>query len=193
MYKSLETIPYKLFFKIYSNDEVHLLNNDEKEIEDYTIQEIDKFNTVWNKIKKEYLELPQNDDDSRVFDINKEIDYLESKYKLIQMCCQCLVFDWNDECVAIIRDNDFVITDKNYYKDIELILLQSESIIHTVENFKTQLPKEKIQTKKTTIDDMLASISAVLGIAFDFNTISFTAVNSYLKQVQSKIKSLENK
>lgn len=193
MYKSLETIPYKIFFKIYETKNFYLLNKVDKNFEDFSNDELQKFEIIWQKIKKEYLELSKSDDDSRVFDIEKEIDYLESKYKLIQMCCECLAFDWNDECVLIIRDNDFVITDENYYEDLELILLQSESIIHSIENFRTQLPKEKTHAKKNTIDDMLASISAVLGIAFDFNTISFTAVNSYLIQVQAKIKSLENK
>jgi hypothetical protein len=193
MYKSLETIPYKTFIKIYETDEVHYLSKEEKDLEDFTNEEIIRLNEVWIKIKRSYLEMTPNEDELRVLDINKEIDYLESKYKLINACCECLRFDWDVDLVKIIRNHDFILTDENYYQDIKIIELQSKSIMDNVEVFKTQLPKEKQNTKKITIDDMMASICAVLGIDFDFNTVSFTKVNSFLKQVDAKIKSLENK
>lgn len=193
MYKSLETIPYKTFIKIYETDEVYLLSKSGKDFEDFTNEEIESLNLVWDKIKRSYLEIIPNDDELRILDINKEIDHLESKYKLINMCCECLKFDWDDDLVKIIKDHDFVLSDENYHQDIETILLQSKSILDNIEMFKSQLPKEKTTTKKTTIDDMMASICAVLGIDFDFNMVSFTKVNAFLKQVEAKIKSLENK
>lgn len=193
MYKSLETIPYKTFIKIYETDEVYLLSKSGKDFEDFTNEEIESLNLVWDKIKRSYLEIIPNDDELRILDINKEIDHLESKYKLINMCCECLKFDWDDDLVKIIKDHDFVLSDENYHQDIETIILQSKSILDNIEMFRSQLPKEKTTTKKTTIDDMMASICAVLGIDFDFNMVSFTKVNAFLKQVEAKIKSLENK
>jgi len=193
MYKSLETIPYKTFIKIYETDGFHLLSKEDKDFEDFSNEEIKAFEVTWLKLKKTYLETTPSEDELRVLDIHKEIDHLTSKYKLINMCCDCLKFDWDDDLVKIIRDFDFVLTDENYHKDIELIELQSNSIMDNVEMFKNQLPKEKQNIKKATIDDMMASICAVLGIDFDFNTVSFTKVNAFLKQVEAKIKSLENK
>lgn len=193
MYKSLETIPYKTFIKIYETDEFHYLSKEDKDFEDFSFEEIELFKIAWLKIKKSYLELTPNENDIRVLDIHKEIDHLTSKYKLIITCCDCLKFDWDDDLVKIIRDFDFTLTDENYYQDIEMIEIQSRSIMDNVEIFKIQLPKEKQNTNKATIDDMMASICAVLGIDFDFNTVSFTKVNAFLKQVEAKIKSLENK
>lgn len=193
MYKSLETIPFKIFFKIYETEMYHLLNKSESDVEDFTEEEIEVFKFQWKKIKKEYLETEPSDDESRILDLNKEIDHLISKYKLIQACLSCLKFDWNDDLINIIKDCDYTITDENYYEDIEKVELQSKSILDNVEIFKKQLPIAKPISNKISIDDMLASICAVLGIDFDFNTASYTKVKGYLKQVESKIKSLENK
>ena len=196
MYKSLDTIPYKIFVSIYENeaDNIHLLSKiHDQEKEDFTLEEISKYFEVWEKIKKKYLEIKLDEKDLRIFDLKKEIDFLLSKYKLISICCECLVFDFNQEIINILNSFDFKLNQENYYQDIERILLESKSILHNVEFFKSQLPKEdKNKTKsEITVDDMLASISAVLGIDFDYNEVSFNKVKSLLKQVDLKIKSLE--
>lgn len=191
MYKSLDILPYKIFIQILETGNTTLLSKEEIEFTEIDLQ---IFEVVWNKIYIQYLELKPNDNDKRVLNIHREIAYLEVKYNHIKMILECLIFDWDQNMVNVILDYGFTLTDKNYYKDLEIIDRESESIISNIEMFKSQLPKEKEEKQnkdKTNIDFVLASYSAILGIDFDYNLASVTKVLGLQIQVDAKIKSLE--
>lgn len=196
MYKSLDTIPFKLFYKILDDNSLfYLLSNEDKEFEDFTPEELIKCASVWDKIYNSFLEIAPNDEDRKILNINREIEYLTSKHKLVITCCDCLSFDWNDEIVAIIRGFGYKLTDDNYYKDIETITRECDSLLIKCDRYIKMLPEqneEEVSKEKINIDEMFASFSAILGIDFDYNTISFTKTKALQKQVEFKLKSLES-
>lgn len=196
MYKSLDTIPYKIFIEIIDTGKIYLLSKEDKELEEFTIDEFEKLSTTWDKIYKSYLELTPNDEDRKTLNIKREIEFFESKYKLVIMCCDCLKFDWNDEIVAMLRGFGYQLNDdESYYDDIDTIERESEALLVKCDRFIKMLPEQKEeQTEKSkgNTDDMFASFSAILGIDFDYNAISVTKTMALKKQVEAKIKQLES-
>lgn len=196
MYRSLDTIPFKMFIRIVENLEfTYLLANEDCELLDYSPEEILLFNQTWNKIYNSYLQLKPNEEEKKTLTIKSKIEYLESKYKLILMCCNCLRFDYDPDIIKILINFGYTITDLNYYNDIDRIERESENLLVKCENYIKQLPEVvevESNNNSASVDDMLASISTVLGIYFDFNLVSYSTVNSYLKQVKSKISALES-
>ena len=196
MYKSLDTIPYKTFIKIIDTGVVYHISNEDKDQEDFTIDEIEKFTSTWDLIYKAYLELAPNEEDRKLLNTKREIEFFETKHKLIIMCCDCLKFEWNDEIVALLRGFGYQLNDnKNYITEIEIIEREAEALLVKCDRFIKMLPQDKDDNSnksKGGIDDMLASFSAILGIDFDYNTISFTKTMALKKQVEAKIKQLDN-
>lgn len=195
IYKSLDTIPFKVFFKIIETGFTFLLSKEEKESEDFSQEEIEKFDIIWSKIYKQYLELTPNEEERRLLNIEREIEFFQSKYKLVIMCCDCLSFDWEDDLVAILKGFGYKITEENYLKDIETIVRESESLLIKCDKFINLLPEKKEGNSKKVkidVDEMFASFSAILGIDFDYNTVSVTKTFALQKQVEVKIKSLES-
>ncbi len=178
-----------------ASGEIHLLANQDKELEDFTEEELIKIKSIWSKIYESYLGLKLNEKDSQVLNINAEIEFLTSKYEFIKMAVECLFFDWHEGIVLKLRELGFKLTDSNdYYSDLDTINRESLAILDNIEVFRTQLPKEKTDPEdkeKQVIDFVFASYCAVLGIDFDFNTASFLKILGFEKQVEAKIKALE--
>ena len=193
MYKSIDTLPYKTFLKIIKTGDFSLLSKTDNDA--FTENEMQLFEATWQKIYNEYNDLKPNESDKRILNINKEIYFLECKYQHIKMILECLIFDWQQELVDIILGYGFTLNDETYYKDLERISIESESILSNIEMFKSQLPvqKETLKKEPVNIDFVFANWSTIVGIDFDYNLASVTKILGIEMQVQAKIKSLENK
>lgn len=186
IYDSLDIIPYKTFIKIVETGNVQLLSHD---ITDKSI-----LNEVWDRIYQEHLqEAEETQDGKRIFRLAKEIDALGAKHKVILMACEALKFDWNDDLVDLLKKYGYAIRNTNtedYYSDIQKIERESNALAIKASNLRNQLPKSS-DNQKVTIDDIMASYSAILGIDFDYNTLPYRKFFALQKQVDSKIKALE--
>lgn len=189
MYNSLSKIPVKLFYKILSTLEYRLLieENDMPFISEETIT------STWTELKKEYDTKYTNNDNS-LFEIRKEIEILSAKHTQIILICHCLRFEWEQELVDILTDNMYAIKDdENYFSYIETIERQAESLKIKINRLNDFLPKKTENTteEETDLDDVMASYSSILGIDFDFETISVTKFFSLQKQVDLKVQNLK--
>lgn len=188
-YKTLETTPYKVVLKI-TNDPVsnlHLLTDDEN-------PDMEKLGEIWLNIYEELKELDPNNEGDKIFQIEKEIDALSCKHDFIQLSVVALEFDYDEELAQMLIDYGYKLTKENYYPDLERIRRESKSILNLINRFKKQLPKQeedKKDFKKINIDEVLAFYTSVLGIDFDYNTVSFTKVMAIQNQVSEKIKAIE--
>lgn len=189
-YTSLDTIPYKLFFRIADTGEVSLLSDIETDI-DILVE-------IWNKIYDEHLSKNQSPESKRIFKISKEIDSLITLNKVVIMACECLRFEFDQDLYDMIIGFGYKlnITDTEaYYNDIKIIERESNAYIIKAEHYKNMLPEPKENKEKDSdynVDDVMASYSAILGFSIgDFNLITYTAFYGYGKQVQAKIKSLK--
>jgi Zn-dependent M32 family carboxypeptidase len=186
-YKTLETIPYKIFIKIVENLEknLHLLS-----AEVLTINELSE---IWNSIYAEYSEInPQTTYDKTLY-LVREICYLETKYQIIQFSIESLLFAKSPELIELLDQYGYKVSFDNYIESLEKIKRESHGISNKIKNLKHQLPKIKpdSENKKTNTDELLAFYSAVIGFDFDYNTISVTKFLGLQKQVESKIKNIE--
>lgn len=190
IYDSLDTLPVKTFYKIQETGNFKLLNPDE-ESENETKELFDRLSDEFNKIDK-------GDNYETEFMLNKTIAYIESKENLCTLGLQILRFELNQEVKEVIeKELHIKIRTKNtayYYKDLERV----EGKMAVLNSKKQKLIEQKKKVSQNgnsdssfSIDDALASISAILGVSFDFNTLSCTSYLAYKKQTASKVKSQE--
>lgn len=185
IYKSLEYLPYKIFIKIVQTMDLSLLS-------DQPMDPI-QLKAIWAELWKEHLAFTNTPESTKVFTLEKEVSYLKSMRKVILMACESLSFDWDDDLVELVRGYGYTIRNENaeeYYLDLKRVIRESKGIMVKLNQIEKQLPKQS-KDQQFNLDDVLASYSAILGIDFDYNLISYTKFYGLQKQVNAKIKSLE--
>lgn len=195
MYKSLDYLPWKIFLIISENlDMVYLLSKEDRDSTDFTASEISAFRSAWDKMLSEYEKLTPKSEADRFLKIEREVAYFKAKFKLIHIYCKILRFDWHEEIALELLEFGYTLRDdENYYSDIDRIERESEGLLSKAEDFENQLPKHDLESagSKTTPDQMLASISAILGFDFDYNFVSVTKVQALLESVSQKVKAMQ--
>lgn len=194
IYDTLRKIPYLTFIDIALNGDLRLLT-DEPERKD------EELLAVWLKLEADFSNGKRGSDNgrNRIFNLEKEIEYLINKYNIIKMSCDALLFDKSPELIAMLRNFGYRLRDdENYAHDIERVLRESEGIVLKINNFKKQLPPppdpaEDEEDELNSIIELMACYSAILGFDFDYNTISVVKFWSLEKQVKQKVKAAEKK
>ena len=193
MYKSLEHTPFKIVYRILETGEYYLLANDDRELHEYSPEEHKKLIESWEKIHREYLSLPPNGKDATSLKIKNEIEYYLGIHKTVILMCDVLEQGWNDDLVEFLQNEGYQIEIDSFEDDIARVEREAEALFIKAQFYIDKLPPEDDEIQPTTklnIDSMLASIAAILGIDFDFNTVSFTKVMAYKEQVDIKIQAL---
>ena len=187
-YYSLDTIPYKTFFKIAESGNLFLLSDTEKD--PVILAE------VWEDLHEQHLQRQSGtSEEKKTFRISKEISALETQYKFVLLACEALKFDYNQELIdRLTKKYHYTLrcTDtETYYQDIEQIERESKALKVKINTLSKLLPKVE-QGDNYSIDDVMASYCSILGYQIgDFNTITYTAFYSYEKQVHAKIDSIK--
>ena len=190
IYDSLDTLPVKTFYKIQETGNFKLLNLD--------LENEEEAKTLFDQLSDEFNKIDKGDNYETEFMLNKTIAYIESKENLCTLGLEILRFELNQEVKeAIEKELHIKIRTKNtayYYKDLERV----ESKIAILNSKKQKLIEQKKKANQKgngdsifSIDDALASISAILGVSFDFNALTCTPYLAYKKQTESKVKSQE--
>lgn len=190
IYDSLDTLPVKTFYKIQETGNFKLLNLD--------LENEEEAKTLFDQLSDEFNKIDKGDNYETEFMLNKTIAYIESKQNLCTLGLEILRFELNQEVKeAIEKELHIKIRTKNtayYYKDLERV----EGKMAVLNSKKQKLIEQKKKVSQNgnsdssfSIDDALASISAILGVSFDFNTLSCTSYLAYKKQTESKVKSQE--
>ena len=187
-YKTLETTPYKVILKI-ANDPVsnlHLLTDEEN-------PDMEKLGAIWMNIFEELQAIDPNKESTKVFHIEREISALKTKHDFIQLSLLALEFEYDEELANIIIEFGYKLTKADYYNDLDRVRRESKAILTNIRKFENKLPKQEEgeDFSKVNIDEVLAFYCTVLGIDFDYNTVSFTKVMALQIQVSEKIKAIE--
>ena len=181
---SIDTLPVKVFYKIVETQNLNLLprnNHGKKELV-----------SIWLKIYDEFQKRDSNELSKRIFRISVDIEYLHSKFNLIVMCIDSLKFDYNKDLINILKEHGYIINEKNYAKSLESAERNAKGIFSKIELLKNQLPKETKAKKESSIDDVLAGYSTILGFNIgDFNKITCSEYLGWKNQVEVKIKNQE--
>lgn len=187
MYR-FETLPIVIFYEIFETQDLSLLNPDNKPIKEGELE------ALWKSIVQKYNERDNAQLGKRIFLLTKEIEILQSKYNLIQLCVHQLRFDKIPEVLEILKNLGYPISEQNYFEELDRVEKYSEGILLNIEQIQSQLPNNQTENTNsdTSIYDVLASYSTILGYNIgDFNKIVCPEFLALKKQVNSKIKHQE--
>lgn len=188
IYDSLEIIPYKIFMRIVEDASlIHLLSSNKEEDKE-TLQ------TIWDSLFEEYNTLSPEKEEMKLLQLEKEIAFIECKHKAIATALVALDFDYNQELVDILLSYGYQLSKETYYEDLKRIERESSALEMKAKNIKKRLPKKDANSVsvRVTTDRVFAFYTSVLGIDFDYNSVSVTKVLALKEQVDNKLKSIED-
>lgn len=188
IYDSLEVIPYKIFMRIVEDTSlIHLLSSNKEEDKEL-------LQKIWNELFQEYTAISPEKEEMKLLQLEKEIAFIECKHKGIMVALTALDFDYNQELVDILLGYGYKLSKETYYEDLKRIEREASALEMKAKNIKKRLPKKDANSvsTKVSIDRVFAFYTAVLGIDFDYNTVSVTKVLALKEQVDNKLKSIED-
>lgn len=188
IYDSLEIIPYKIFMRIVEdNSLIHLLSSNKEEDKEL-------LESIWNELFQEYTAISPEKEEMKLLQLEKEIAFIECKHKAIAVALTALDFEYNQELVDILLSYGYKLSKETYYEDLKRIERESSALEMKAKNIKKRLPKKDAHSVsvKVTTDRVFAFYTAVLGIDFDYNSVSVTKVLALKEQVDNKLKSIED-
>jgi hypothetical protein len=174
------------FTEIMESGDISLLSDEETDL--------DELLTIWNELFEEYQQKYNKQNSNKVFNLEKEIEYLDKKYFEIKLIIEALKFDVYPELIAILRDYGYRFRDEFYNEDLERVERESKGIVQKINLLKQGLPKideSKSENKDNSIINLMASYSSVLGYDYDYYTVSVEKFKSLEIQVKQKIASIE--
>jgi hypothetical protein len=186
IYKTLRKLPMVTFTEIIESGDVALLSDEETDINELV--------TIWNDLFEQYQQKYNKQNSNKVFNLEKEIEYLDKKHFEIKLIIEALKFDVCPELISILQDYGYRFRDENYNEDLERVERESKGIVQKINQLKQGLPKTDEsghENKDNSIINLMASYSSVLGYDFDYYTISVEKFKSLENQVKQKIAAIE--
>lgn len=172
IYKSVETLPITIYFKILENvDNVKLLVKKGK------IPSIKILNKYWDQIKNEFSKLDPKKEDQVLLDAMKTICRFRNMVLEVDTASSILKYEPNEslsvnvlsEYSLNINNPDKIIEAK---KGWEIKINEQKEIIQKIINLDSDI-------EPVNINNVLASMSAALKIPFNFNKITCVEFVSY--------------
>lgn len=190
IYKDLDTLPIKIFYRISETNDYSLLNTKYKKSDE---KDLKLYEEIFYSLSDEFQEKEGLGKDERLFIIEKEIEHLKYKQKACAIASEVLSFEVNEEAIATIKEAlniEVRITKQHLYiADLRKVNKKIELLNVKISNLHNQLPKSNKSTgKPVSIDEILASQAVILSLKFNHNKISCNEYLAYSKQVESKIK-----
>lgn len=162
--------------------------------EDPTPEEIENLAQIWIDLYDQYKNKYDPQNQNKIFNATKEIEYLANKYDEIGLIVEALKFDKDERLIDILRNYGYRFEISTYIDDLKRVNRESKGIIQKINVIKNSLPKEDKNDNRnisdTTISSM-ASYSSILGYDFDFYTISVEKFHALESQVKKKVEAIE--
>ncbi len=187
IYKSLRTLPKVTQLDIMETGDLTLLCSDGEELS------MDELAAIWVSIQEDFNNRYNKQKSSKVFNIYKEIEYLEKKHTIIQCAIDALAFDVHNELIELLQSYGYKLRMDFYNEDLKRIERESEAILIKINRFIDQLPKPKEKTEEANISiiETMGTYSMILGYDFDFYGISVEKFHALENQVKNKISAIE--
>jgi hypothetical protein len=186
IYKTLRKLPMVTFTEIIESGNITLLSDEETDINELA--------TIWEQLFEEYQQKYNKQNSNKVFNLEREIEYLDKKYLEIKLIIEALKFDTNQKLIDILRDYGYTFREEFYNQDLERVERESKGIINKINQLKQGLPKieeSKSENTDNSIINLMASYSSVLGYDYDYYTVSVEKFKSLENQVKQKIAAIE--
>lgn len=177
IFKSLDTIPAKIFYKIIGSGDVSLLSDESTPIKELEV--------IWEEIQTENEAL--NPNQNKIIKTSAKIESLLAKMESIKHAVYYLKIKDDVELKDLLKYHGYKYENK---ADLDRILLQSDGINDTIDKLRLKLPKESQYKNNIPFDEMVLSAGVIAGVGYiDTNTITKTQLDGILKITESKIKS----
>jgi hypothetical protein len=184
IYRNLRKLPMVILIEIIESGDVSLLSD-----EDSNIVELEG---IWNYLFQQYQRKYNKQNSNKVFNLSREIEYLDKKHFEIKLIIEALKFDVYPELISILRDYGYRFRDDFYNEDLVRVQRESEGIVQKINQLRESLPKVDINVSdEVSVINIMASYSAVLGYDFDFYTISVEKYHALEIQVKQKIAAVD--
>lgn len=170
--------------EIIDSGDVSLLSDEETEIKE--------LEEIWSALFEEYQKKYNKQKSTKVFNVSREMEYLDKKYFEIKLIIEALKFDSYPELIKILKDYGYRFRNEFYNEDLIRVERESEGIIQKINQLRESLPKAvESKGEETSIINLMASYCSVLGYDFDFYSISVEKYYSLEIQVRQKISAIE--
>lgn len=184
---TIDTIPAKIYFKIFETGDTSLLSTD-KDID------TDK---LWQKIELQTLDYQKNTKSDKILYLSKKIQQFSSRLNAILNTVNYLKSVKNDdESIDLLLSYGYKITSKTINEDLERIERESNAIEIKIDKYTSDLEKVKPKNTKdkSSFEDLYMSYLAILEFGFKgSNEVTFLEFMGLEKQVLSKIKALDGR
>lgn len=181
----MKSSKYKLD-NILIKDLLDAVEYDDPSIIDKSIKEDD-----WLEILNSYEDLFCGKRD-KTFDLQRKIEKLRLKYQVVQSCCEGLLFDYNQDYVDILSENNYKIDEnKDYLEEIDRIQKKSNSILIRIERYVREMPKDT-EEKASNIDKIIIAYCSIIGVSSRPNETTVTEFSAYKELAEEKIKNIES-
>lgn len=197
IYKSADTIPAKIFFKINETGDLSILSSEEMPVE--------KLQEIWVNIQEEHDAISPNKGGKKVISLYSRIESISAKQTAIGLAVRALKIDAENkdrELIELIQSRGYKFhyinspdkrKKKQYLKDLERIERENETESIRIKSLQDQLPKVDEGKEENSFDDTVLSYGAFTGLGFiDTNKITLTQYYALLKNGNEKMKSLKN-
>ena len=185
IYNSFDTIPIKLFYRIEQTNEINLLSNENTPTKELVV--------IWELIKEHHQSLDPSKASNKIINISKSIESLFVKYEATRLAVFYLKSKKDQDLMDLLKNYGYKLYLNNFQKNLEVIDRENKSLLIKINQLKNKLPKEKENTNKTTLDEVILSYASLTNSGFiDTNKITGTQYYALINLGNKKIKSLEN-
>lgn len=187
IYKSIDTIPSKLYFKILETGDLTLLC-----VNEFHIPHHSKLEDIFSKIQEDDEKLTEKKGRSDEMDIWKKIESISARYKKIKYAIYYLRQMRDDDLEQLLVDDGYQFTD-DFEGSLDEIERISESLPVKIESIKSRLPKKEKEDnqKEVPFDEAVLSYCALLGMGFvDTNTVVQSQYRAIIKMGNNKLEAL---
>jgi hypothetical protein len=207
IYRSVDTIPGKIFFKIIETGDLLLLTDEKEPLED---TEKEKFYTelqeIWLKIQEEDDKIASNKESVKVIDISSRLEELTARQAAVGFAVHVLKLNPENkdkELIQLIKDRKYKFhfensknakrVEKQYLKDLDRIEKENKSESIRIKSLQDQLPEIEENNENINFDEAVISYGVIVGSGFiDTNKITQSQYRALIKIGNQKMKALEN-
>lgn len=181
IYRSAETIPAKLFFKILESEDYSLLSN----------KKTDKdLKAIFENIKKEDNEMISNREVFKVLNLSKRIESLSSRHESIKLIIYHLRSKFDQELLDILKDYGYKLTG-DLQADLDIVERESDALDIKIKSLESKMPTQ--EGEQLSFDENVLMYSAFTGLGYiDPNVLPLSQYRALINNGNKKIKSLEN-
>lgn len=191
IYTSIDTIPYKVFWKIKESGNLTLLTDDPKPNEE-------ALREIWEQILIQYGQLPEATEEKKTLDISSRLEELNARLESVTLAAHHLKSLYDQELMDMLISKGYfpegyeVEDEEQFKEDLKRVDREAEAIQVKINLQKQRLPKKENE-RKITFDESVMGYAAFTGSGFiDPNTITVTQTLALYALGAEKMKVLEN-